>query len=160
MSFSWFGTLSDLTLKRTSWWFSSFLSFLYSLARASFVGGKFIFHLPFLFVYIPCSIPLCNDWPKSDSSVDIGSHTGHWRWNSNFWDVTLSSHSGGWGGGGVYKLYRYVPPHQVGFLHHFGLELGMVFEGTKGVYERSYPFNSKWKEWNRNMRIRYALFAL
>jgi len=58
------------------------------------------------------------------------------------------------GGTPLYKLYRYVPPHQVGFLHrfglktgihfaHFGLELGMVFEGTKGVYERSYPFNSK-----------------
>ena len=42
----------------------------------------------------------------------------------------------------IYKLYRYVPPHQVGFLHrfglktgihfaHFGLELGVVFEGTK-----------------------------
>ena len=48
------------------------------------------------------------------------------------------------GGGGVtpwYKLYRYVPPHRVGFLRrfglktgihfaHFGLESGMVFEGT------------------------------
>ena len=47
------------------------------------------------------------------------------------------------GGGGtpLYKLYRYVPPHRVGFLRcfvlktgvhfvHFGLELGMVFEGT------------------------------
>ena len=41
----------------------------------------------------------------------------------------------------LYKLYRYVPPHQVGFLcrfglktdihfSHFGLESGMVFEGT------------------------------
>ena len=51
------------------------------------------------------------------------------------------------GGGGtpLYKLYRYVPPHRVGFLHrfglktgvhfvHFGLELGMVFEGTMGVH--------------------------
>ena len=26
---------------------------------------------------------------------------------------------------------------------HFGLELGMVFEGTTGVYERIYRFNSK-----------------
>ena len=26
---------------------------------------------------------------------------------------------------------------------HFGLESGMVFEGTTGVYERIYPFNSK-----------------
>ena len=26
---------------------------------------------------------------------------------------------------------------------HFGLELGMVFEGTTGAYERIYRFNSK-----------------
>ena len=26
---------------------------------------------------------------------------------------------------------------------HFGLESGMVFEGTTGVYERIYRFNSK-----------------
>ena len=26
---------------------------------------------------------------------------------------------------------------------HFGLESGMVFEGTRGVYERIYRFNSK-----------------
>ena len=43
---------------------------------------------------------------------------------------------------------------QVGFLRrfglktgihvpHFGLESGMVFEGTTGVYERIYRFNSK-----------------
>ena len=41
----------------------------------------------------------------------------------------------------LYKPYRYVPPHRVGFLHrfvqitgihfaHFGLESGMVLEGT------------------------------
>ena len=52
----------------------------------------------------------------------------------------------------LYKLYRYVPPHRVGFwrcfglqsgIHfpQFGLESGMVFKGTTGVYER---FNSKW----------------
>ena len=49
----------------------------------------------------------------------------------------------------LYKLYRYVPPHQVGFLRrfglktgmhfaHFGLESGMVFEGTTGVCARIY----------------------
>ena len=27
---------------------------------------------------------------------------------------------------------------------HFGLESGMVFEGTTLVYERIYRFNSKW----------------
>ena len=63
-----------------------------------------------------------------------------------------------WGEGGagitLYKLYRYVPPRRVGFLRsfglktsiqfaHFGLESGMVVEGTTGVYERIYRFNSK-----------------
>ena len=59
-------------------------------------------------------------------------------------------------GGGTpsYKLYRYLPPHRVGFLHgfglktgihfpYYGLELGTVFQGTTGVYERIYRFNSK-----------------
>ena len=52
------------------------------------------------------------------------------------------------GGGGtpLYKPYRYVPPQRVGFLCrfgvkmgidfvHFGLELGMVFKGTTGMYD-------------------------
>ena len=53
-----------------------------------------------------------------------------------------------WGGGGtsLYEQYRYVPPHRVGFGGlfglktgiHFGLESGMVFEGTTGVGERIY----------------------
>ena len=43
----------------------------------------------------------------------------------------------------LYKPYRYVPPHWVGFLRRFGLKTGMVFEGTTGVYERIYRFNSK-----------------
>ena len=53
----------------------------------------------------------------------------------------------GGGGSPSYKLYRYVPPHWVGFLccfglktrihfAHFGLESGMIFEGITGVYER------------------------
>ena len=52
-----------------------------------------------------------------------------------------------WGDSPSYKLYRYVPPHWVGFLccfglktrihfAHFGLESGMIFEGITGVYER------------------------
>ena len=64
-----------------------------------------------------------------------------------------------WGGGGgkrnpLYKLYRYVPPHRVGFLRrfglktdiscaHFGLKSGMVFGRTTRVYEGIYRFNSK-----------------
>ena len=58
-------------------------------------------------------------------------------------------------GSPLYKLYRFVPPHRVGFLHrfvlktgkhfaHFGLEWDMVFEGTIWVYKRIYRFNSKW----------------
>ena len=53
----------------------------------------------------------------------------------------------------LYKLYRYVPPHQVGLLRQFGLKTGihvshfgklcMVFKGTTGVYEHSYRFNSR-----------------
>ena len=53
----------------------------------------------------------------------------------------------------VYKPYRYVPPQRVGFLRrfdlkmgtdfaHFGLESGMVFKGTTGVYERISFFQS------------------
>ena len=63
------------------------------------------------------------------------------------------------GGGGVGGLpyirpYRHVPPQRVGCFRrfglktgidftHFGLESGMVFNGTTGVYERIYCFNSK-----------------
>ena len=58
------------------------------------------------------------------------------------------------GGTPLYKRYRYMPPHRVEFLHRFGLrtgihlayfdlESGMVFDGTSGVYERIYRFNSK-----------------
>ena len=61
---------------------------------------------------------------------------------------------GGGEGTLLYKLHWYVPPHRVGFLRrfglktgihlaHFGLESSMVFEGTTGVYERIYRFNSK-----------------
>ena len=68
--------------------------------------------------------------------------------------LALAAQPGGGGGTPLYKLYRYVPPHRVWFFSrfglktgknfaHFGLELGMVFEGTTGVYERLYRFNSK-----------------
>ena len=53
-----------------------------------------------------------------------------------------------------YTFFRYVPPHRLGFLcrfglktgihfAHFGLESGIFFEETTGVYERLYTFNSK-----------------
>jgi len=54
----------------------------------------------------------------------------------------------------LYKLHRYVLPHRVVFLRRFGLKTGINFvyfglksgkdfEGTTGVYERIYRFNSK-----------------
>ena len=58
-------------------------------------------------------------------------------------------------GTSLYKPYRYVPPNWVRFLRrfvletgihfaHFGLESGMVFEVTTGMYERTmYHFNSR-----------------
>ena len=56
---------------------------------------------------------------------------------------------GGGGGTPLYKLYRYVLPNRVSFLRrfglkpgihfaHFGLESGMVFDGTTGIFERIY----------------------
>ena len=73
---------------------------------------------------------------------------------------------GGGGGCGesapLYKLYKYVPLHRVGFLRlfglktgidfvRFGLESGMVFEGTTGVYGRTYRLIRNEKERKRNM---------
>ena len=66
----------------------------------------------------------------------------------------VSSRFSAWGADPLYKPYRYVPPQRFWFLGlsglktgihyvHFVLESVMVFEGTTGAYERSYPFNSK-----------------
>ena len=38
-----------------------------------------------------------------------------------------TSNDGGGGGTLLYKLYRYVPPHRVGFLLRFGLKTGIHF---------------------------------
>ena len=49
------------------------------------------------------------------------------------------------GGASLYKSYGFVPPQRVWFFRlfglktginfaHFGLESGMLFKGTKGVY--------------------------
>ena len=62
--------------------------------------------------------------------------------------------SPGKGGTPLYKPYRCVPPHRIGFLRrfglktgidfvHFGLESGWVVEETTGVLEHFYRFNSK-----------------
>ena len=80
-----------------------------------------------------------------------------WNWTHVF-QLKSKENSGvgrlpaGGGGTPLYKPYRYVgrpppPPHLVGFLRlfglktgidfaPFGLESGVVFEGTTGVYER------------------------
>ena len=61
---------------------------------------------------------------------------------------------GGGGGTPLYKRYRYLLTHRFGLLRHFGLKMsihfanfglesGMVFEGTTRVHERIYRFNSK-----------------
>ena len=70
--------------------------------------------------------------------------------------LCLSGSLSGGGGGGIplYNSYGYVPPQRVWILglfglktgtdfDHFGLELGMVFEGAAGMYERIYRFNPK-----------------
>ena len=67
--------------------------------------------------------------------------------------MSLDSARGRGRGTPLYKLYKYVPPHLIGFLchfglktgihfAHFGLESGWVFEGTT-EYEHFYRFNSK-----------------
>ena len=86
-------------------------------------------------------------------------------WVFEFWVATygMFDYTPGGGGTPLYKQYRYVPPHRVGFLRrfslktarhfaHFGLELGMVFEGSTGVFERIYRFNSKWVR----KKVKYA----
>ena len=72
-----------------------------------------------------------------------GCHTG----------FTISSAPGG--GGGVLPYISYISMGPSGRVFarfglktgihfaHFGVESGMVFEGTAGAYERIYRFNSK-----------------
>ena len=63
----------------------------------------------------------------------------------------VSTRGGGGGGASLYKPYRYIPPQRVWILGLFGLKMGihfapfglqsgMVFEGTTGVYEHIYRF--------------------
>ena len=73
-------------------------------------------------------------------------------WSYYIYSPSVQAQSGG--GTPLYKLYRYVSPHQVGFLRrfclktgedfaHFSLESGMVYEGTTIVYQCVRRFNSK-----------------
>ena len=80
--------------------------------------------------------------------------------SSRFYSLSINVWNSGYvrdifpGGGGtpLYKLYRYVPPHRVGFLLRSGLKtlspfrsgIGYGFWGNYGVYERIYRFNSEW----------------
>ena len=71
----------------------------------------------------------------------------------------------GRGGGGtpLYKPYRHVPPHQVGFFAPFWSENGYGFRGNYGVYECTYRFNSKWvskKEKYANSKWIWIIFYL
>ena len=70
--------------------------------------------------------------------------------------------AGGRGGGGRYSFYICAAPRGRVFapfwsekrytgIAHFGLESGMVFEGTTGVYERIYCFNSKMSKKEREI---------
>ena len=66
-------------------------------------------------------------------------------------DLDCDNNPGGGGGGtSLNKPYRFVPHQNLYFLcrygrdfAHFGLELGMAFERTTGVYERICCFKSK-----------------
>ena len=82
----------------------------------------------------------------------------------------------GRGGGGspLCKRYTYLPTHRVGFLRrfglkmsihfaNFGLESGMVFEGSTRLHERIYRFNSKWVRKNEkyaNSKWIWRIFCL
>ena len=68
------------------------------------------------------------------------------------------------GGGGVGFLHLFSLKMSIYFAY-FGLESGMVFEGTSGVYEHIYRFNSKWRRKKEKYAIsewlwRIFLFAL
>ena len=79
-------------------------------------------------------------------------------------DLDCDNNPGGGGGTSLKKPYRFVSHQKACFLcryglktgkdfAHFGLESGMAFEGTTGVYERIVS-NPNEKEIERNMRIR------
>ena len=109
---------------------------------------------------ITCMIDLIGGWILFVLQVNKSND-----YNVNFFYSGVAS---------LYKPYRYVPPHRVGFLHrfglktgihfaHFGLESSVVFEGTAAAYERIYRFNSKWvrkKEKYANSKWIWIIFCL
>ena len=66
-------------------------------------------------------------WAK----VNLGSPSNLWKIPYTHFDASSSMPKWfvSWPGGSspLYKLYRYVPPHRVGFLRHFGLKTGTDF---------------------------------
>ena len=69
----------------------------------------------------------------------------------------------------LYKSYGFVPPQRVWFLRvvglktginfaHFGLESGMVFKGTTGVYV-SIPYEQERKRYANSKRFSRNLFV-
>ena len=98
-----------------------------------------------LVLYFPCFLSLIIHWIRA-------GYKGNWDLSKLIGQIKIPG-----GDTPLYKSYRYVPPHRVWFwrrfglktgLHfaHFGLESGVVFEGTAAAYERIYRFNSKCNE--------------
>ena len=82
--------------------------------------------------------------------LDEKGHVKKLEWRTMSSNSRLFS-AGMPGGTPLYKPYKYVPPPWIGFggrfgldFAHFGLESGMGFEGTTGVYECIYRCSSKW----------------
>ena len=50
-----------------------------------------------------------------------------WKRSRNIISAPLQEEGGGGGVIPLYKLYRHVPPHRVGFLCRFGLKTGIHF---------------------------------
>ena len=79
-------------------------------------------------------------WRENRGPVNRLSNYDQLRSTTNY---VLRRLQAGWGGTPLYKLYRYVPPHLVGFLRrfgqktgifaHFGLESDMVFEACENI---------------------------
>ena len=72
------------------------------------------------------------------------------------WRCNLEPPTGGGGVTPLYKPYRYVPPHRVGFLHRFGLKTGLIHfailvwnqvwfsRELRECMNPFFQFNSKW----------------
>ena len=100
-------------------------------------------------------------WLWTDSSI-----SQLYKFNVNDLKLPIYCVKDRGGGTPLYKPYRYVLPHRVGTsIHfaHFGLESGIVFEGTTGAYESIYRFSCKWlskKEKQANSKWIWIIFCL